>query len=126
MTIIDIGRACQRGRKASSWRIARTPWFRAGNGCATTRPPAGAVAGSGAWTSGLRDPSGFNLLGAELNPHKMNGQHVGQLQRVTTRSQRDVAVARRGTRELWTGFRSRFFSDQGCPTIKLIPTPWAS
>jgi hypothetical protein len=82
--------------------------------------------GSGAWTSGLRDPSGFNLLGANLNPHKMNGQQVGQLQRVTTRSQRKVAGASRGTRGLWTGFQSRFFSDQGPPTIKLIPTPWAS
>ena len=82
--------------------------------------------GSGAWTSGLRDLSEFRLLGAQLHPHKMNGQHVDQLQRVTTRSQRKVAGASRGTRGLWTGFRSRFFSDQGCPTIKLIPTPWAS
>jgi len=82
--------------------------------------------GSGAWTSGLRDLSEFKLLGAQLHPHKMNGQHVGQLQRVTTRSQRKVAGASRGKRGLWTGFRSRLFSEPACPTIKLIPTPWAS
>jgi len=88
--------------------------------------PAGAVAGFRTRASGLRDLSEFKLLGAEINPHEMNGQHVGQLQRVTTRSQRKVAGASRGKRALWSGFRSRLFSEPACPTIKLIPTPWAS
>jgi hypothetical protein len=88
--------------------------------------PAGAVAGFGTRASGLRDLSEFKLLGAEINPRAMNGQQVGQLQRVTIRSQRKVAGASRRTRGLWTGFQSRFFSNQGCPTIKLFPTSWAS
>jgi len=88
--------------------------------------PAGAVAGFGTRASGLRDLSEFKLLGAQLHPHKMNGQHVGQLQRVTTRSQRKGADASRGKRRLWAGVRSRFFSDPARQALKLIPTSWAS
>ncbi len=84
------------------------------------------MAGSGARASGLRDPSEFNLLGADLNPHKKNGQQVGQLQQAITRSQRKIAGASRCKRELRAGFRSPFFSDQARDALKLIPTLWAS
>src|SRR5260370_35802614 len=94
VTIIETSQACQRGRVVSSWTITRTPWFRAGNGRAATRPAGRCTwIGSGAWTSALRDPSGFTRLGAQLHPHKMNGQHGHELPRVATTSLRYGAAA---------------------------------
>ncbi|SRR6266567_4962113 len=84
------------------------------------------TAGSGAGALRLRDPSEFNLPGADRNPREMNGQPVGQMQQVTTRSQRKGADASRGKRRLWAGVRSRFFSDPARQALKLIPTSWAS
>ena len=84
------------------------------------------VAGSGAQAAGLRDPRQFNRLGADLNPHKMNGRQVGQLQHVIKRSQRKMAGAGSGNQELRAGFRSPFSSDHSRLALQLIPTSWAS
>src|SRR5216684_2889200 len=82
--------------------------FRAGNDCAATRPACRCSDRLRNAGLGAAEPERVQVLRTE---HKMNGQQVGQLQQVTTRSQRKVAGASRGTRELCNGFRPPFFSD---------------